>query len=653
VKRVLSPLSIRDVILANRVVRTAHVTNFGEAGRITDRFIAYHRARAEGGVGLTILEGSSVHASSFFHPNTLRLDHPYVEADYRRLMAALAHTPMRVMQQLWHGGYNAGPADGAPPWSASAIAGPLGVVPAIAMSQAQIDELVAAFATAARRAADGGLHGVEVHGAHGYLFGQFMAAATNRRTDGYGGDLAGRSRLLVETLRAVRAAVPAGFLVGVRLGPELTPGGVTLEETAEVLAALESEGLVDLVNLSVSNYNNVHMGVGAMTEPMGYELAWTGGLRARARVPVIVTGRIRTLEEAEQVLADGHADLVGMTRAHIADPDIVRKSVAGLADEVTACIACNQLCIGGMFGPTGVVGCTVNPRAGAEDDPQLAPQPAPEPRHVAVIGGGPAGLKAASAAASRGHRVTLYEARPHLGGAARLAGWGAPRMGTWRDLVFQLEAAAYRLGVEVLLSTPVDPDDLAGLAADHVIVATGAEPDHSGSQLARPDLRVAGAGLGHVLSTEEVLTRRAALGGRAVVLDDVGHQEGVAIAERLLELGCTVTYLTRHLSFAPLLAPALRSLPALERLAAAGVEVRLRTAVSSVAPGRVTVLDLASGEARDAEADWVVMIAHGTATGAAFRDAAAGRPLAVVGDALSPRFLPTALHEGHGAGLAA
>lgn len=652
-KRVLSPLVIRGVALPNRVVRTAHVTNFGEAGRITDRFIAYHRARAEGGVGLTILEGASAHASSFFHPNTLRLDHPHVEADYRRLMAALAHTPMRVIQQLWHGGYNAGPADGSPPWSASAIAGPLGVVPAIAMSQTQIDALIAAFATAARRAAEGGLHGIEVHGAHGYLFGQFMAAATNRRTDAYGGDLAGRSRLLVETLRAVRVATPAHVLVGVRLGPELTPGGVTIEETAEVLAGLEAEGLVDFVNLSVSNYNNVHMGVGAMTEPSGYELRWTGGLRDRARVPVIVTGRIRTLEEAEQVLADGQADLVGMTRAHIADPDIVRKTVAGLGDEVTACIACNQLCVGGMFGPTGVVGCTVNPRAGAEDDPALIVRPAAAPRRVAVIGGGPAGLKAAIAAAARGHRVTLHEARPHLGGAARLAGWGAPRMGAWRDLVVQLEAETYRQGVEVLLSTPVDPDDLGGLAADHVIVATGAEPDHSGFQLARPDLRVEGAGLGHVLTSEEVLTRRAPLGGRAVVLDDVGHQEGVSIAERLQELGCEVTYLTRHLSFAPLLAPALRSLPALERLRAAGVEIRLRTAVTHVASGRATVMDLASGEARDAEADWVVMIGYGTATGAAFGEAAQGRLLAIVGDALSPRFLPTALHEGHRAGLCA
>lgn len=645
---VLSPIEVGGVRIPNRTVRTAHATGIG-GGRLTDDLIAYHEARARGGFGLTVLEILAVHPSS---PGTLNAFDPTIRDGYARLMDAVRPHGMKVFQQLWHAGHNAAPLDGSPPWSASDVASPqLGVVPR-AMSKAQIDEIVGAFAAAARLCKAAGLDGVEVHGAHGYLIQQFLSRNANRREDEYGGDLTNRMRFLLEVMRAVRAEVGGpGFAVGIRLATDLTNGGVTVEDNQAVVEALEAEGLADFINISLGNYHSFPKMIGGMHEPVGYELETAVPIGARARVPVIVTGRFRTLEEADQVIRRGEADLVGMTRASIADPDLVVKTQRGEADRVRPCIACNQGCVGQLLGPQRRVGCAVNAAAGFEatlGDDKL--RPAERPRRVLVIGGGPAGMEAARVAARRGHQVVLAEAMPDLGGTLNLAA-RAPRRQSITDIARWLESEIYREGVEVRLSEYVTEADLPGYGAEHVILATGAEPRLDGIQLSHPGEPIEGIGLPHVVSANDLMSAPRVNGTRALVIDDVGHYEGLACAEYLAEAGLPVTFVTRLPMVAPLMRPALMVDPALERLAAFPFTYHVGTRVLAVDGQSATLQPVTGGETMRIDADLVVFVSlNRPRIELLSAIQAAGTPCTVVGDANSPRFLVRAIAEGNAAG---
>ena len=289
--------------------------------------IEYHAARARGGVGLTIVEILSVHPSS---PASLNAFDPNLPMDYEKLMAACSPPGMKMFQQIWHAGHNGSPLDGSPPWSASDIPSPqVGVVPQ-PMPKGQIGEIVEAYANTVKLCKDSGLDGVEIHGAHGYLPQRFLSANTNKRRDEYGGSLENRRRFLLEILRACRAHAEDGCAVGVRLAADETSGG--------------------------------------LHEPVGYELDTAEPVsRAAGKVPSIVTGRFRTLEEVDQAIRLGRADLVGMTCATIADPDLVTKTKAGQESRVRPCIACNQGCVGQLLSPLRKVGCAVNAGAGFEN----------------------------------------------------------------------------------------------------------------------------------------------------------------------------------------------------------------------------------------------------------------------------------------------
>ncbi|MBT9497865.1 MAG: FAD-dependent oxidoreductase, partial [Zoogloea sp.] len=463
-----TPINLGPVALKNRVVRTAHATNLG-AGTMNDALIGYHLARAEGGVGLSIIEILSVHPST---PATLNVFIPDIGDAYRKLVAAVRPHGMKLFQQLWHGGHNALPLDGSPPWSASDVPSPtIGVTP-VPMTQAMIDEIVAAYADTARKCEEWGLDGVEIHCAHGYLPAQFLSPNANRRSDGYGGSFENRLRFLREVVAAVRQAVSVNFAVGVRVAPDQSAGGIGVEDVQRAVQALEDEHLIDFVDVSLGDYHAFPKLIGGMHEPMGYEMPTSAPIARAARTPAIVTGRFRTLEEADQIIRLGDADLVALTRAHIADPQLVNKTLAGHPEQVRPCIACNQGCVGGLLGPAARMGCTVNPAIGAEDsldDTRLTP--VTTPRRVLVVGGGPAGMEAARVAALRGHTVTLAEAADDLGGTLRIAARAPQRHGI-ADIAVWLEQEVYRLGVDVRLSTYLSADDIRSLAPDAVILAT-------------------------------------------------------------------------------------------------------------------------------------------------------------------------------------
>lgn len=649
-RHILTPIRINGVTIPNRVVRTAHSTHFG-AGAGNEDLIAYHVERARGGVGLSILEIVAVHPSC---PAAICSFDDSIVPAYEALVQAVRPHGMIVFQQLWHAGHNGLPIDGSPPWSASDLPSPvLGIVPQ-PMTKAQIDEVVDAFASAAARCKRGGIDGVELHASHGYLPQQFMSPMLNKRSDEYGGSFDNRMRFTVEVLQAIRSAVGDDYPVGVRLSPEMVVGGLSPEDVAEAAAYLEKRGLIDFVDVSMGGYFAFPKMIGGMHEPPGYELPTSSVVTAAVKVPRIVTGRFRTLEEADQVIADGVADLVGMTRAHIADPHIVKKTTEGREAEIRPCIACNQGCVGMLLGPARRMGCTVNPYVGQESkvtDDRLPP--VGKRQRVLVVGGGPAGMEAARVARLRGHDVTLFEATPNLGGQVRVAGM-APRHQAIRDITDWLEREIYRLGVDVRLSTPVDAGDVREFDADKAIIATGSEPRLDGVQMARPAEPAAGVNHPDMMSSIELIaSRRNETVASAIVVDDVGHYEGIAAAEHLVERGAQVTFVTRHRSFAHLLDSALIPEPALERLNKGNFRLIERAQLQSFDGANARIQPIDGRQGCDVPAQWAVFVSHNRPALWPFEGLDIRGPrFLVVGDALSPRFLPRAIAEGNAAGRA-
>ena len=534
-EELFEPLVLNGVTIPNRIVRSAHGT-----GLRGDDLLAYHEERAKGGVGLSIFEIAGVHPNS---RTSIRVYSDSVLPFYEKAAARLHPHGMKVFQQLWHGGAAGEPA--VPCWAPSAIANPMtGVIPT-AMTAGMIEEIVESFASAARRCRDGGLDGVEVHGAHGYLVGQFLSPATNDRDDEYGGSLENRVRFLREVLAAIRDAVGPAFPVGVRLSADdQIPGGLRPTETAEIAALVEAD--VDFVDVSLSSYWRFHKLLATMDDPLGYQIPSSAVVTGAVKVPRLVAGRIMTLDHAAHLVSAGIADMVSMVRALIADPGLVAKARAGRAGEVRPCIGSSVGCVAQLM-TVGRLRCVVNVAAGLEATvPFETPAPAGTAKRVVIVGGGPAGLEAARTAALRGHRVELYEMSRRLGGQVAIAA-GSPPRADLGALTSWLAGEVERLGVVVRLSTPVDPDTVLAAAPDAVVLATGTTPRRDGFQVSDPSVPIPGAELRHVATSWDVLGfgGRVAVGARAVLYDDTGSFEAICAADALLAGGAEVVFLSR------------------------------------------------------------------------------------------------------------
>ncbi|BCW90952.1 3-oxocholoyl-CoA 4-desaturase [Alphaproteobacteria bacterium SO-S41] len=648
------PITIGSVEIKNRVVRTAHSTAIG-GGTLSDDLVAYHEARAKGGVGLSVLEAMSVHPSAL---STLNMIDPTLAEKYPRMIERLRPYGMRMFQQLFHAGHHGRQLDGSPPWGASDVVSSENGVAPVPMTKAMIDTLIGAYAKAAQSVAQWGSDGVELHAGHGFLPQQFLSTYANRRDDDYGGSFENRSRFIVEILAAIRASVPPGFVVGIRLSPDLLEGGVTVEDNLALSKRIVAEKLVDFVSVSSGTFQTMHKMIGGMHEPAGFEMVTSAPITTALDVPTIAVGRVRTLEEADQLIRSGEADLVGMVRATIADPDLVAKSFAGLPEQVRPCIGCNQGCIGQLLAPPHRMGCAVNPAVGFElrlGDDRLVK--AETPQKVLVVGGGPAGMEAARVAALRGHKVILAEAEANLGGTIKLAG-AAPNRGGIKDIIVWMQDEIYRLGVDVRLNTYMEAADIAAEAPDHVIVACGSTPRMDGVQASNPGEPVRGMEQGHVLSSHDLFQATGRDFGRtAVVIDDLGHYEAIAAAEHLVAKGLDVTFVTRHLAFGPLVESALMTVPALQRLSRGAFTVKTRTRAIAIDRDGVligpTYAPAGSNMISKVPADTVVFVSANHANRELYNEAlAAGTKARIAGDANAPRFLPTAIREGHLAGAA-
>ncbi len=646
---ILSPIKLGRIDIPNRVVRASHLTQFTRQGAVTDKFIAYHEARARGGVGLSILEGSSIDQA--VSPAPLDASSDRVIDGWAKVADAIHHHEMRVFAQLFHGGNQFDPVDGSAPWSASTVPGWSLGVPAQAMTAAMIDHVVEAFARGAGRAEAAGLDGVELHGAHGYLIAQFLSPLTNQRTDAYGGSIQNRVRFALEILEAVRGQVSTGFPVGIRLsGNEHLPGGLGNDECIAIAQAISDSGLVDFIDLSAGVYQSMNKMIGPMNEPRGYELPDSVAVSRAISTPCIVTGRILTLAEADAIVERGDAAMVSMVRATIADPNLVRRAVAG--SNPRPCIGCLHGCFGGLF--VRELGCTVNATVGREssfDDDDLGT--ADVRRRVVVIGGGPAGLEAARVAATRGHEVILFERGGRLGGQVNLARLTPDRQDIGL-IVDWLVDEVHRLGVDVRLGHECSPESLAALGhVDVAIVATG-PATRPLLQLGRPSLSLTSTSSTSVLSSWDVLSQVGSVpSGQVVLVDDVGHMEAMSVAQHLVAQGCQVTVVSRFNELASQIKPDWATWSAKEYLSKAGVELRARSFIRAVGDGTVTVSPLDGGRDVDIPATAVVHVTfHEPNLNLAEALAGVADNVRAIGEARTQRFLTVAIRDGYEAGRA-
>ncbi len=534
--RLFSPLKIGSCTIKNRIVSSGHDTVMIERGKITEQLIAYHAARAEGGVGLIIVQVAGVHESARYTAHILMAIDDSCIAGYATLATTLHKSGTKVFGQLFHPGREVMESqDGSSPVALAPSAVPnerFHVMPR-ALRVTEIEEIIEGYARAATRLERAGLDGVEIVASHGYLPAQFLNPHLNLRTDEYGASPENRLRFLSEVLRSVRQRVGQDFVVGLRISlNEHDPTGLDEEIALGASAHLDGEGLVDYVSVTTGTSASFS-GSGHIAPEMHFANGYTAPLSARMKavvdVPVLVAGRINQPQEAERILATGEADACVMTRALICDPELPRLAAAGLGEDIRACIACNQACIG-HFHLGFPISCIQHPETGREILFGTRIRTG-RPRRVVVVGAGPGGLKAAAVAAERGHHVTLYEAAAHVGGQILLAQL-LPGREEFGGAAINLEREAVRAGVEILTKRAASVELLRDVHPDVVVVATGARPY-------RPVIEVLGEP--HVLDSWQVLRGEKVADGHVVVVDWRGDWIGIGVARLLAARGHRVT----------------------------------------------------------------------------------------------------------------
>lgn len=645
-KKVFEPIAIRGLEIKNRIFRAAHGEHLG-AHYVSDEFVAYHKARARGGVGLSVLGVGEVAASTFGGGAIYTDD---VIPRFQGFMKEIEPFGMRVFQQLWHGGHHYPTSSFGPPPAVSTVPSPFpkALIPpvGIPLSREGIHDLVHGFARAAQRVEEGGLHGVELHAAHSYLIGQFLSPVTNTREDEYGGSFENRMRFLEEIYQAVRSAVGRDFVIGCRLSATYQQIGLVPDEVNRIARRMDDLG-IDYLCAGNGDYWRIESTIQGMQKPAGFNLPTVRKLFDGVSTTRMEAGRIRTLEEADQILRDGDVEMVGMVRALIADPELITKTQAGHAERVRPCIACNQGCIGGVIRGSGL-GCTVNPAVGFEqhlDETLIAP--AGKAKHVVVVGGGPAGMEAARVALIKGHRVTLFEAQPRLGGTAVAAAIPALQHSI-ADVVLWLEQEIFRLGADVRLNSFVDEQEILAEQPDQIILATGSRPRSDGYQLAAPDTPMIGVDQPHVFTAEDLLLRPPKdLGSHALVVDNVGHFEALVTAIHLIQQGLAVTFITHHRAVAPYVQTTLRDDSLLEMANEGDFTLLIDQLLVEVRPDVCLIRPRSGKRLSTIRADTVVLVSPNEPNREMADSLSQGAPVTIVGDAYSPRDMLNAIHEGH------
>ena len=643
-EHLLSPLDHGRLQLKNRIVFPAHQTLLSEDGVVGPRMRAYYAERAKGGVAAVVVEGGAVHDTTVKFPNYLWNHTPATVPALVALQEELSQYGCKTIVQLVHSGGRMSSHDSRLPlWAPSDVRSAISPEIPHAMTAEEIDSVLDGYEVSFANAAEAGVDGIEIHSAHEYLLGQFLSPLNNLRSDHYGGSLENRMRLLTEVMTLARKTVGDDMVVGLRInGSDMVDGSMDSDDYVEIARHIEAMAAVDYLSISAGTSRHNHLIVPPMDTPEGLYVDYAAAISAAIDLPVMTVGRLKRPELAEEVIASGRADVVAEARALIADPEWVAKLEASTPERIRPCIGCNQGCFGYLYTNRPIT-CAVNPAIGHERTLGIGTAPVGGGSRVVVVGGGPAGMEAAIAAAERGHLVTVIERSDKLGGQVPLASSLDSRAELGTIVDFQITELD-RLGVEVVLDTTVDLETVLAWEADSVIVASGSAP--------RPDpLRHDGSI--PVLAPIEVMTTAADYAGRhVVVVDQVGHFQAYAPAEALIDAGATVTVLSPKLFLGSLLDQGTMT-TMLRRLATKGVALVANSLTVAVADGGVQVEDTLSRATRTEPADAVVAAVGNRAVddlAVALRAHPGGPSVHLVGDAAAPRTILEAVREGRTAG---
>jgi 2,4-dienoyl-CoA reductase-like NADH-dependent reductase (Old Yellow Enzyme family) len=634
------PLRIRGCTLRNRIMSTGHDTTLPVDGTVNAALVAYQEARARGGVGLIVLQVSGVHETARYTNHVLMATDDSSIAGYRNVAEAVHRHGSVLFGQLFHPGREMAEADGGllnVAYAPSSVPNERFHVMPRPLKPAMINAIVRGYGDAARRMQSAGLDGVEIVASHGYLPAQFLNPRVNLRQDRYGGDIEGRLRFLREVIFDIRSNVGDGFVVGMRIsGSEADDQGLTEDETLEAVERLGDS--IDYVHITVGSSATIGGAIHIappMTFKNAYVVPYAARIKRQSRIPVFVTGRINQPQEADAVIAASHADVCGMTRALISDPEMPNKAARGAAEDIRACIACNQACIG-HFHKGYPISCIQNPVSGRELRFGTL-SPASRRKMVWVVGGGPAGMKAAVIAAERGHDAILFEAERRLGGQALLAQM-LPGRAEFGGLITNLERELHLARVPVRKGTRVDRAMIAAAAPDVVLIATGAKPY-------RPQFPQEGAL--QIVDSWQVLRGEGTIGQSVVVIDWRADWIGIGIAEHLAMGGRSVRLAVSGIAAGETLPFYVRdhSVAGLHKL---GVKVLPYMRLYGSDADSVYLQHVGSGEAVVIDKVDTLVLCTGHTPVDELSDALEDMDveIRVIGDAASPRTAEEAVYEG-------
>jgi 2,4-dienoyl-CoA reductase-like NADH-dependent reductase (Old Yellow Enzyme family)/thioredoxin reductase len=632
--KLLQPCRLGRMELKNRIVMAPMETNYGtDNGFVSEQTKAHYEKRAEGGVGLIIVEATSIDLSrNRCRSRQLSIDDDKFIPHMRELVKSIHRHGAKVALQLQHGGYlskqNLVPLK---PVSASPIFSPDHSVVAVELTPGDIASVVELFAKAAWRSQEAGFDGVEIHGAHNYLIAQFLSATQNKRKDAYGGQLRNRARFLVEIIKAIRDSVGSGYPVWCRLNADETgfPGGRTLTETKELINILQATN-IDALSLSGMNPSRTYY------SPAGYFVHSAGEIKkVVSTLTTIVAGGINA-QIGEKVLQENKADLVAMGRALLADPDLPRKLAEGRMDDIRPCLRCAS-CNDDEAYRDLPLKCVVNAALGKERE--FAVRPAKKIKKVVVLGGGPAGLEAARVAATRGHDVVLFEKQQILGGQLILAAT-PPNKESMEEFRIYLITQSRKLGVRVLLNKEASLSVIQEISPDVVIIATGSSP-------IIPE--ISGIDRKNVFTVDAVL-RDMVLGENVVIVG--GGTTGCEAAHYLSKKNKKVAIVEILDTVAKNVMPCKIMEDLLDILAKCGVTIMTSTKVEKIIEVGLIVSDDA-GNKKTIDADAIVLAAGRKPSIELFQAAKSLFPsVYLVGDAVQPGRLSGAIETAMSSALA-
>ncbi|HEX2785874.1 MAG TPA: mycofactocin system FadH/OYE family oxidoreductase 2 [Ilumatobacteraceae bacterium] len=659
-----TPLSIGPITTRNRIVLSAHLTNYARGGRPTEQHAAYYAARAAGGAGLIITEEHSTHPTDWPYEKLIHGFHRDVIPGYRKITEAVHRHRVPIFAQINHnGGQASSMYSRLPVWAPSAVADPLFREVPKAVAANDIEQIIAGYATVAEHCAEGGFDGIELQCSHSSIVRGFLSPATNKRTDEYGGQLANRARLLLDIVAAVRRVIGTRLALGVRIcGDELIEGGTTIDDAVEIARMVEASGQVDYINTSIGVATaSLFMIEASMHVPPGYALFIPSAIRKAVDLPVVGVGRFKDPLQAERALAEGHCDLVGIVRGQIADADFAAKAKAGASDEIRLCLSCNQECVGRM-GLNRWLGCIENPRTGKEQEYEsTAARESPATSRTEsetkakrrssstiVVGAGPAGLQAAIAVARGGGEVTVYEKEQHAGGQVRLAAL-VPNRAEFGDLIRNQLTECRRLGVRIEYSVDASPSFVVDQQPRHVIVATGAESQRPWWVPARAD---------NVVDVRAVLDGTVSPAGDVVVIDELGFHQATSVAELLADRGCRVEVITNGMVVGQDLGITLDMENWWMRASAKGIVQStdlVAMGMGDESPTRtLNLLHHPTGVNVTRTPDWIVLAVPASPVDWLYHDLKQrGLSVERIGDCVAPRRAHAAVIEGERAGAAA